>query len=1419
MKFVIQTALFFAFLILIPKIIFSQAPNLGATSSFVLFTAAGAFSNDGASIATGDIGTNVGAFTGFPPGIVIGTIHVADALTAQAATDVDMAYMYLEGLTCGLVIGTTLGGGQMLTPNIYCLGAASTLNGDLILDAECDPNAIFIFKIDGAFSSTTLSNVILINAASACNIYWQINGAVSLGEGSVFRGNILANGAISLLEGSSLYGRGLSRAGAIDMHNNIATLDLLPTASVITAGGSTTFCDGGSVTLSGNCGGIWSNGSSSPSITVFASGDYFVTTTNACGNIQSNHIIVTVLQLPVCTITGMDPICVGSSTLFCAPVGIGYGYLWDNGSTTRCITVSMSGTYTVTVTDALGCTSSCSKTLNINPLPDCTITGLDSICQGQSTTFCVLNAGPSSTFIWNTGSTSNCINVTTAGTYSVTVTDNMGCTNACSKSIIVNALPSCTITGNNTICAGQSTQLCAPVATGNSYMWSTGATSNCINVSSAGVYSVTVTRRGCSNTCSVTVVVNPNPICLITGNSPICFGTSTLFCAPVGTGYSYIWDNGSTARCISVSIAGTYNVTVTDALGCTSSCSKLLTINPAPICTIIGLDSICQGQSTSFCVLNGGPPNTYIWNTGSTSTCINVTTAGTYSVTVTDLLGCTSVCSKSIIVNPLPVCTITGNNTICAGQLTQLCAPVATGNSYMWSNGATSNCINVSSAGVYSVTVTRRGCSNTCSVTVIVNPNPICLITGNSPICFGSSTLFCAPVGTGNSYIWDNGSTARCISVSIAGTYNVTVTDALGCTSSCSKLLTINPALICNIVGLDSICQGQTTSFCVLNSGPPNTFIWSTGSTSTCINVNTAGTYSVTVTDPSGCISICNKSLIVNPLPDCTITGNGTICSGQPTQLCAPLVTGNSYLWSTGAATNCITVSSAGIYTVTVTRRGCSNTCSKTVVVSPSPICTITGISPICPGGSSSFCAPVGTGYSYLWNNGAITRCITVSTAGTYVVTVTDALGCTSSCSKTLALNPAPFCTITGLDSLCQGQTTSFCVNSGSSTNTYLWSNGSTSNCINVNTTGTYSVTVTDLLGCQSICTKSLQVNALPECTIIGNGSICTGQTTQLCAPVATGNTYVWSNGSTANCITVSSAGVYTVTVTRRGCSSICSKTVVVSTYPICNITGISPICSGTSTLFCAPEGPGYTYIWNENTNQEVRTRCLSVNAARTYTVKVINNGCASVCSKTLAVIPSPICFITGNLHPWPGKTTTLCAPVGMTAYKWNFANATTRCITVNMGGMYTVTVTAANGCTSSCMVMVTYNGSSDFTSNDSGNDPNTSAESEQNDQSIQDIDQVDLSYKGSSMMIHAFPNPFYFKSVIEFRIYNGDSHVSIDLYDVNGSKVATLFNRNIEQDKLYQVEVDRNQYQPGVYYYKAINGNHYVNKKLILIR
>ncbi|HYV92637.1 MAG TPA: ice-binding family protein [Chitinophagales bacterium] len=239
MKSKLLNALIAVILFLMPNVNFGQsAPDLGTASGFALFTAVGAFDNIGASYVIGDVGTNVGAFNAFPPGTLVGQKHVADPASAQAATDIDVAYSYLDGVTCGPVIGVTLGNGQVLTPEVYCIGAAATLNADLILDGEGNSDALFIIKIDGSLSTSTFSSVTLINSASLCNVYWQINGEVTLGDSSVFRGTIVANGAISLLEAASLEGRGLSRGGAISLHNNFVTVSectCVCTAPVITS--------------------------------------------------------------------------------------------------------------------------------------------------------------------------------------------------------------------------------------------------------------------------------------------------------------------------------------------------------------------------------------------------------------------------------------------------------------------------------------------------------------------------------------------------------------------------------------------------------------------------------------------------------------------------------------------------------------------------------------------------------------------------------------------------------------------------------------------------------------------------------------------------------------------------------------------------------------------------------------------------------------------------------------------------------------------------------------------------------------------------------------------------------------------------------------------------------------------------------
>jgi hypothetical protein len=189
--------------------------DLGTAAGFVLFTSVGAIDNVGPSHFIGDIGTNAGAITGFPPGTLTGVIYHEDTISLQVAADVEDAYNYLTGIPCDSIISEELGGGQILTPYTYCVLTAAALIGELILDAENDPNALFIIKIAGVLDVIGLSEIILINAASASNVYWQIDGAGNIGENTVFNGTILGNGALSFADSVELNGRGLCRQGAI----------------------------------------------------------------------------------------------------------------------------------------------------------------------------------------------------------------------------------------------------------------------------------------------------------------------------------------------------------------------------------------------------------------------------------------------------------------------------------------------------------------------------------------------------------------------------------------------------------------------------------------------------------------------------------------------------------------------------------------------------------------------------------------------------------------------------------------------------------------------------------------------------------------------------------------------------------------------------------------------------------------------------------------------------------------------------------------------------------------------------------------------------------------------------------------------------------------------------------------------------
>ncbi|AMR26236.1 hypothetical protein A0257_03420 [Hymenobacter psoromatis] len=196
------------------------APPLGAAASFALFTAVGEIKNAGPTIVNGNIGTNAGAFTGFPPGVVNnGSIYVATTYSTQAATDVQTAYQYFsDHIPCATPLAI-YGGTPAVTliPGSYCVSGATTLAGTLILDAGGVANAKFYLRvIGGALTTAANSTVVLAGGATADNVYWQISGgAVNLGQNSTMQGTLLVDGAISMDEGTTLVGRGLSRAGAI----------------------------------------------------------------------------------------------------------------------------------------------------------------------------------------------------------------------------------------------------------------------------------------------------------------------------------------------------------------------------------------------------------------------------------------------------------------------------------------------------------------------------------------------------------------------------------------------------------------------------------------------------------------------------------------------------------------------------------------------------------------------------------------------------------------------------------------------------------------------------------------------------------------------------------------------------------------------------------------------------------------------------------------------------------------------------------------------------------------------------------------------------------------------------------------------------------------------------------------------------
>ena len=1068
------------------------------------------------------------------------------------------------------------------------------------------------------------------------------------------------------------------------------------------------------------------------------SGQICVKSVNICG--ESSELCYTVYIRSVSAGAATSaPVCVGGNIQL---VGSGGStYKWSGPSSFSSSSESAliynavagnQGTYNLTVTDANGCLGTSSVSVVVNTPPSTTATVTSASCGNFNGSIDLSVSGGTSpyTYLWSNSENVQDISDLHSGAYSVTVTDANGCTSTRTTSVANTGAPTVTPSVTNVACAGGSTGAVTLSVSGSngppfSYYWSTGATTQNVSGLPAGTYNVVVTDTlGCEGIANMTIT-QPNALLINrTQTNILCNGATTgaiTLAVTGGTGaYTYNWGSGVTTLNRSSLAAGTYTVTVTDANSCTASLSTTIT-QPTALSASLALTNLtCNGSANGVVNLTasgGTSPYTYLWSNGATTEDLSGRAAGSYSVTVTDANGCTKTASGTLTQpNVLTLSSSTVTPT-CFGSLNGSINLTVSGGTtaytYAWSNGATTEDLSSLAAGTYTVLVRdANSCSASSSITVT---QPAALTASTSitnATCFGTSTgsinLTVSGGTTSYTYLWSNGGTTEDPTGLAAGNYRVTVSDSKSCTVVSTSSVTQPDALTLSASVSDVACNGTSTGAITLTtSGGSGTYTYNWGSGVTTQNRTglAAGNYSVTVTDSNLCTGTATYTVSQSAQLSASTSVIAVTCNGQTNGAVNLSVSGGvspyTFLWSGGETTKDISDKSAGIYTVTVTDAGaCSTTVSSTVSQPQDISLSYSSTNISCFGAATGTIAISVSGgsspYSYSWSNGATSASLSGLIAGTYNVTVSDANGCTKTSSRTLT-QPAEAIsvnsTITNVSCNAGADgAINITVNNGTSPYTYNWSLDSTTEDRTGLTAGTYALTVTDANACTYTASFAVsQPAAVLASTLAATAVSCNGKSDGSVSQNVTGGTlpytYLWSNSATTRDISGLTAGTYSVTITdANNCTLV--KSAVVSQPSAISITAIITAAScnggadGAIDASVSGSSGGYSYFWSNNAS----TQDISDLSAGTYVLQVQDNsGC--IASETFNVNEATAMALatsaTNNLCVG-GKqgAINLTVSLGVAPYNYTWSNgATTQNISGLGAGTYTVAVTDANNC------------------------------------------------------------------------------------------------------------------------------------------
>ncbi|MES2622743.1 MAG: gliding motility-associated C-terminal domain-containing protein [Bacteroidota bacterium] len=1084
--------------------------------------------------------------------------------------------------------------------------------------------------------------------------------------------------------------------------------------------GTTTVCEGNSTTLSvvggslgtgadwqwyeGGCGTGPSIGSgNSIVVTPATATDYYVRAGGPCDTSSCAFATVSVndSSLPASSIAGSPVICIGGSTNLTAVGGhLGVGATW-NWYTTSCggtlagtgPLISVSPTVTTTYylrAEGLCNTTTCTSfTVTVAPLPNGSIGGSAIICAGTVDT--VL------TFNFSIGT----------GPFDITYTDG---TNSFSK------------TGVNS-----------------------GDTAHVLlNTNISFSFSQIQDANGCVRNSGFTggATISFVPLPVITFVAPtdvLCNGDSTGTIAITGsTGtapYTYSIDGGSTFQTnnpITGLPVGSYNLAIADV----NNCSSLYASNPVVIDEPLILDhtnvidnascaSVFDGKITITATggvspygysLNGGPSQSGNVFTGLT--------AGIYIVQVADVNGCTDTsyvlidtvyAVSGVIVSQTDVSCFGGIDGTVTVQLTGGIPPYSYSiNGFIFQASPTFTGL---ASGNYVATLRdSKGCTDYLAITIAQPSLLQALVDSIQEIACtpgGTGGIFISVTGGngGNSFLWSNADTTEDITGLSAGIYTVAITDSKGCTASVGASLSEPVPLFLSIASYqDLLCFNDSSGEIdiTVNGGIPQyTFVWSTGATNEDISSLASGTYSVTITDANGCVDSLSQ-FIDEPSPlTSTIVPTGIPCSGGAGGNADLTVSGGiggySYLWNNGTTTEDLFNVSGGNYSVVIyDANGCSMT-DMTTIAQPVAISLSTSVTNVLCldslNGAIDLAVSGGAGgYTYLWSNNEVTEDISNLGAGSYSVVVTDANLCTASASAIVTQPVGLVLNSTVTNAGCAGGNNGsidVTIQGGVFPYSYSWNNLETTEDINGLSPGNYSVVVTDANGCTLTESFTITGSTPVVSFVVGTNVTCSGLANGTAdLTVVSGGTspytYLWNTFQNTEDISSLSGGTYYVIIKdANGCES--RDSVIISEPLAMTLSTVvtNVLCFNSLTGFIdlsvSNGAGGYTYLWSNN---EV-TEDISNLAAGNYSVVVTDaNLCTASVSATVTQ-PTPLLVTASVIDVQCGGnndgSVSLSVFGGTPAYTFLWSNnATTQNVQNLSAGPISVTVTDANGCSTS---------------------------------------------------------------------------------------------------------------------------------------